>query len=92
MFTKANILIEGRVQGVGFRFFTQRMAKFLNITGWVRNTSMGKVEVEAVGENSRIEEFILTLKNGPSLSHVTNVEVSKKTVDYNDYPSFEIRG
>ncbi len=91
MFIKINARIEGRIQGVGFRFFAQRMADLLSITGWIRNASDGAVELEAVGEKPRIEEFILTLKQGSSLSEVKNISVQQEEVEYNNHKDFEIR-
>ena len=53
-----HLIIEGRVQGVGFRFFSQRVATANNIFGFVRNLSDGNVEIEAFGECQKITKFI----------------------------------
>lgn len=60
------IIIGGRVQGVGFRYFAKHKADELHIAGWVRNTPDGKVEIEAEGEPQNLENFIDWLKIGPN--------------------------
>lgn len=60
------IVITGRVQGVGFRYFALDKAEELQITGWVRNTYDGKVEMEACGETSNLDTFIDWMKMGPA--------------------------
>ena len=51
------LILEGRVQGVGFRFFTQRRATALGLRGWVRNLPDGTVEAEAWGPSAALAEF-----------------------------------
>ena len=58
------IVVEGRVQGVGFRFFCSMTAKPLDLTGWVRNMDNGMVEMEVQGEENSIEKFIKNIKKG----------------------------
>ncbi len=69
-------LIKGTVQGVFFRASTLRQAEALGVTGWVRNTVEGHVEVCIVGEPSRIGEMVLWLQHGPALAHVKEVQLS----------------
>ena len=75
----AEIIVSGMVQGVGYRFFTQRAAEELNLSGWVRNLSDGRVQAEAEGPRPRIEEWLARLRVGPRLSSVTDVAVTWKT-------------
>lgn len=88
--TKAAIIhVYGRVQGVGFRFFTERKAKELNIKGFVKNRPDGSVYIEAEGEPQQLALFIEWCKSGPSWARVQDVVVA-------DVPplsrlSFEIR-
>lgn len=88
--TKAAIIqVYGRVQGVGFRFFTERKAKELNIKGFVKNRPDGSVHIEAEGEPQQLELFIEWCRSGPSWARVQDVVVA-------DVPplnriSFEIR-
>jgi acylphosphatase len=57
--------VEGRVQGVGFRAFTQKIAVVHDLTGWVRNRWDGTVEILAEGEKSNLEEFLNKVHRGP---------------------------
>lgn len=74
----AHILVEGEVQGVGFRSFAQRHATRLRLTGYAKNLPDGRVEVEVEGDREKIEELIQRLRQGPSLSRVAEVGVSWK--------------
>ncbi len=60
-----HFLIQGRVQGVGFRWFVQREASELNLRGWVRNTEDGDVEVVAAGDAGDLDELRSSLRKGP---------------------------
>ncbi len=63
---QVNILISGRVQGVGFRYFARYKAEELNITGWVRNNYDNSVEIVATGESGNLNTFIDWMRRGPS--------------------------
>jgi acylphosphatase len=67
------IRITGRVKGVGFRYFTQKRATELNITGWVKNTP-GGVLIMAQGKKSDMQTFLDYLSIGPQLSRIENIE------------------
>lgn len=70
------MIVDGRVQGVGFRHYTQLKAMECSINGWVRNREDQKVEIDAEGEESNIQKFIEEIKKGPSpFASVSNVEV-----------------
>jgi acylphosphatase len=71
------ITVSGRVQGVGFRYFTRDAAQTLGLSGWVMNLIGGDVELEAEGEQSAIDKLIEELKQGPPLSRVTDVDVQE---------------
>lgn len=68
--------ISGRVQMVMFRDFTQRKARGLGLTGWVRNCDDSTVEVLAQGEEAPLKEFINLLWRGPIMARVRDVQVS----------------
>ena len=72
---RAKITVIGMVQGVGFRYFTQRAAKKLSLNGFVRNQYDGTVYCEVEGERGLIEEFIKILRVGPSWAKVSSVQV-----------------
>ena len=72
---RAHILIEGRVQGVGYRAFVHRNATGEGLAGWVQNLSDGQVELEVQGPRERIESLLVTLKKGPLLAQVDQLHV-----------------
>jgi len=65
-----HFLSQGRVQGVGFRWYVHREASELDLRGWVRNTEDGDVEVVAHGEESDLAELRASLRRGPRGSRV----------------------
>ena len=67
---------EGRVQGVGFRFFVQSNAKAMGITGWVKNMSDGSVTMELQGEPQIVDRLIAKIQRGNDWIKVTNFELS----------------
>ena len=88
--------IRGRVQGVGYRYFTQRIALGLGVRGWVRNLPDGDVEVHAEAAEAVLRDFRAELERGPSHSEVDEVietagAVYDRAADI-DERSFEIRG
>jgi acylphosphatase len=72
----AEIVVEGRVQGVGYRAFVQRKAGQLALLGYVMNLKNGSVRVRVEGSRSAIEELMRDLGKGPPLSRVDNVAVT----------------
>jgi acylphosphatase len=66
-------LVKGRVQGVGFRWFVHREAAALSLSGWVRNTEDGHVEVLAAGAPESLAELAVTLRKGSRGSRVDAV-------------------
>lgn len=66
-------LVSGRVQGVCYRAYTQREARRLGITGWVRNLPDGRVELKASGPPAALEEFRQWLHRGPPQALVHEV-------------------
>lgn len=66
--------VYGRVQGVGFRFYTQKKALELNLNGFVRNKPNGSVYIEAEGVTKDIDEFIDWCQQGPEWARVTKLE------------------
>ncbi|MGO9324954.1 MAG: acylphosphatase [Terracidiphilus sp.] len=68
-----HFLIQGRVQGVGFRWFVQREASELNLRGWVRNTEEGEVEVLAAGDAGNLDELRSSLRRGPRGARVDRI-------------------
>lgn len=73
-------LISGRVQGVGFRWFVQRRADELGISGWVRNEDDGRVRVYAVGTHGQLNDLAGFLHVGPRGADVRGVEEHEAAV------------
>lgn len=71
-------IVNGRVQGVGFRYFVCINARRLNLLGWVRNRPDGKVEALAEGEQSAVKEWSLAIKKGPFGSRVEGCELVRR--------------
>ena len=86
---KKIIVISGKVQGVGFRYWLQRLATSRGIFGWVRNLNAGQVEALLVGEEAVIHELIGECKIGPPNSFVEQIKVHDAEVEYLE-KSFEI--
>ena len=83
------IYIYGKVQNVGFRFYTRRKAKETGITGFVRNQPDGSVYVEAEGQPEKLDEFISWCKTGPPWANVKDISVQDCTVQ--DFKDFTIK-
>ena len=69
-------VVQGRVQGVGYRYFVQREAAALGVSGFVRNLPDGSVEVVAEGSEALMTELEAQLRKGPSFARVGSVERS----------------
>ena len=85
------LLISGRVQGVGFRWFARAQARARNVKGHTRNLADGRVEVVAQGDKEMLEEYIQTLSQGPEGARVDEIEKNATPVDPDPSPSFDIR-
>jgi acylphosphatase len=79
--------VSGYVQGVGFRFFAQRKANHLGLTGWVRNTPDDKVEFLAEGPKGMLEDYLKEVHIGPSAGHVSGIQVmwEKYKGEFNEF-------
>jgi acylphosphatase len=70
------ILVEGDVQGVGYRAFAQRRAQDCGLTGYAVNLHDGRVKVRAEGDRARIDDYVRDLETGPPLARVERVTVT----------------
>jgi acylphosphatase len=68
-------VVSGRVQGVGFRYSTQEVARDLGLAGWVRNLADGRVELEAEGDRAALDRLLEFLRAGPRMARVDGVSV-----------------
>jgi acylphosphatase len=71
------IIIKGKVQGVGFRWFAKKVADNLGIPGWVRNGADGSVEAYVEGDFYKTGLFCDALRKGPAESNVTSIDIKK---------------
>jgi len=84
-------IVRGRVQGVGFRWFVEREAHILGISGWVRNNSDGSVEILGQGSQEQLLGLRSRLRQGPRAARVDDVEeFEAKPVP--DLTAFRIEG
>lgn len=83
------IKIYGGVQGVSFRYYAKQKAEELGITGYVRNSTAGTVDIEAEGETGVLEEFIGWCRQGPKFAQVADVEF-EYTDKARNFSSFNI--
>ncbi len=68
------LVVKGRVQGVGFRWFANQKARSLGVKGYVRNLPNGDVETVAEGKKEAVDAYIQAIKEGPSFAHVSDTE------------------
>jgi acylphosphatase len=88
-----HFLIQGRVQGVGFRWYVNREASELDLRGWVRNTEDGDVEVVAHGSEADLAELRRSLRRGPRGARVDRlVEHYLADSEAEELSSFRIEG
>ncbi len=88
-----HFLIQGRVQGVGFRWFVSREAAELDLRGWVRNTEDGDVEVVVSGAPEELAELRASLRRGPRGSRVDRlIEHTLDDKQAEELSSFRIEG
>ena len=79
---RKHLVISGRVQGVGFRYWLQSIANNKNIFGWVKNKIAGEVETLIVGNEKEVNDLIKLCEKGPFSSDVDHVKASEYPKDY----------
>jgi acylphosphatase len=87
---RLHAVVEGRVQGVGFRAFVLERALKLGLTGWVRNRWDGTVEVLAEGQKPDLEKLITNLNRGPHAYTTSNVH-SEWLPATGEFTRFQVR-
>src|SRR5689334_4901219 len=88
---QVTLVVRGRVQGVFFRASTQREAKRLGLTGWVKNRGDGAVEMCVEGEEEALKEMIAWAHKGPTAARVEKVDVRWRGY-VGDFSDFKIEG
>lgn len=87
---RVHAVVEGLVQGVGFRYFVAEVAEELGVAGWVRNTYGGDVEVLAEGTCEQLDRLVTMLRQGPRAAHVINVDVTWQRAT-SEFSNFQVR-
>jgi len=87
---RAEILVNGLVQGVGFRYFAVKHASRLKLNGYVENLYTGEVHAVVEGDRVNIEEYFKLIKLGPSHAHVKNSRIDWFE-NKNEFDSFEVK-
>lgn len=70
---RVRILIEGRLQGMNFRYHTQQEAQRLGLGGFVRNLSDGRIEIDAQGDDESIEQLLAWCQDGPQSAQLKSI-------------------
>ena len=82
------ITVTGRVQGVGFRYYTQITAEKYQLTGWVKNNDDGSVLMMVSGDEKILQYFIQEIESGNQYAYVSNMKIEETT--YQKHENFEI--
>ena len=85
------ILIEGRLQAMNFRFQTQKMAKKLNLTGFVRTLADGRFEIEAQGDQADLDTLLAWCQEEPHSSQIKSILYRFEENVNERYPDFTVR-
>jgi len=83
-----HLIIKGRVQGVFYRATARKVAEEIGVTGWVKNTAEGNVEIVATGSKDQLQKFVQWCRVGPAKAIVTDVLVNDK--EEANFKGFEI--
>jgi len=84
------IYVSGRVQGVGYQYFTLKTARSLNITGTVRNLPDGGVKIIAQGTRPQLDALITALKKGPTSARVKSISINETDSHPESFSTFDI--
>jgi acylphosphatase len=84
-----DVTVQGRVQGVSFRFYTERQAHKLGVKGWVRNEPDGSVAAHFEGADDVVDAMVEWCRQGPPMAHVRNVAVREG--HHAGHTSFDVR-
>ena len=84
-----NIIVIGRVQGVGFRWFAREQAQDMEINGYVKNLPNGNVEILAQGREEQVWKLIDRLREGPAFAQVIDLKIQEQN-DTSDYINFDV--
>ncbi len=86
-FERAHVFYSGRVQGVGFRYTAEALAQELELSGWVKNTRDGRVELVCEGPKEDVEMLLERIRKSAMGPHIKNADVNwkKATQEFSDF-------
>ena len=84
MIKKKHLIISGKVQGVGFRYWMQNLAINNNISGWAKNRSLGDVEALIIGQEKEVQKLIKQCKIGSSSATIQNIQINDYNQNYSE--------
>ena len=87
---RIHFFVSGNVQGVGFRWYVQRLAQGMNLCGFVKNLRDGRVEVVAEGNENSVEEFLKGLKEGSFEDGIEEIKKIEEKYE-GEYSDFRIK-
>jgi len=87
---KLKLIIYGKVQGVGFRFFAKEISERLNVFGFVKNQADGSLYIEAYGPLNNLKIFLKEILKGPSLAKIEKFEKNLESVTQIPFNDFKI--
>lgn len=87
---RVHVVVDGSVQGVGYRYTMRMVARDAGVTGWVRNRRDGTVEAEVEGTDGQVDEVLAWMAEGPPGSSVTSARVTELDATASE-SSFEVR-
>lgn len=90
MLVARRYLVQGVVQGVGFRYFTEHVARLTRVQGFVRNLDDGRVEAVVEGDAAAVASFERAIRNGPPLARIDGIEIESRDPE-GRFSRFEIR-
>ncbi len=90
MMFRYKITITGEVQGIGYRYFAEKEAQKLKLTGWVRNLPDGNVEITAEGEKNILENFVNILKTKHGWAKIDDIKISGTEIAKKEFSDFNI--
>ncbi len=90
MTERVHAIVQGLVQGVGFRYFVSTRAVSLGLGGWVRNRPDGTVEFEVEGDSAALDSLLHAVKTGPRSAHVSELRLERSEISH-PVKSFEVR-
>lgn len=87
---RVRVIVEGRVQGVGYRYTMRGVARTASVQGWVRNRADGSVEAEIEGTREQVDEVLAWMAEGPAGGRVDRAQVTD--IPATGEHGFEVRG